>query len=165
MDQVIIFILGYGSSGKSTLIRALTGARQIGIYLLRSNDDHIIRALVNHSSPQERGCEDHPPDDFPSSIEELAGKEPDDWDVLISALQIRYNSSCPHIEYIDASLNQDFIVKIALIERDQDRESIDVAKVLDIQTYCEQKGIELVLVDAVKDPNVEANKIREKLFP
>jgi hypothetical protein len=61
---------------------------------------------VNHSSPQERGCEDHPPDVFPSSIEALAEKQRDDWDVLISALQIRDDSSCPHIEYIDTSLNR-----------------------------------------------------------
>ena len=87
MTQLIIFILGYQGSGKSSIIRALTGSRQIELRDLRSIDGRLLPVLVNLRSPQERGCEDHPPDSFPESIETLAGVSRDVWDVLVSALQ------------------------------------------------------------------------------
>ena len=87
MAQLIIFILGYQGSGKSSIIRALTGSRQIELRDLRSINGRLLPVLVNLRSPQERGCEDHPPDSFPESIEKLAGVSRDAWDVLVSALQ------------------------------------------------------------------------------
>ena len=166
MVQVIIFILGYQGSGKSSIIRALTGSRQIELRDLRSIDGRLLPVLVNLRSPQERSCEDHPPDSFPESIEKLVGVSRDVWDVLVSALQYTpQESECPYEEYVTTSIEKGFEVKIAFIERKQNRSSLSKREIYEVQDFCDRVDIPIVLVDAAMDPSVEANRIRDTFYP
>ena len=120
---------------------------------------------MNVSSPQERGCHKHPPSGFPESIEDLLGNQQREWDILVSALQLRHDPPCSYKDYIEQCIQIEYDVKVALIERHQNRHSIETSEILSVQTYLRDKNVPLLLVDCALDPNKEANKIRMSFYP
>lgn len=56
-----LFIVGERESGKSTLIRSLTGCGRNTVYNAKSLGGRTLRAFVFLSSPQEMGASNYPP--------------------------------------------------------------------------------------------------------
>jgi len=88
-----LFIVGERNSGKSTLIRSLTGCSKSKIYYVKSLSGNTLRAFVILSSPQEMGASRYPPQNFPKSIEDKYQVDRKEYDILISPLELSRQKS------------------------------------------------------------------------
>ena len=162
-----LFIVGERDSGKSTLIRSLTGCGRNRVYNVKTLNWQPLRAFVSLSSPQEMGMSNHPPQNFPQSIEIKYGVKRDDYDILICALElvVRNPAMYGYQRYIESVQRQGFDVRLAVIETSWNNVRASSNELVTIQSYAKQRNIPIILVDASNDPNVEAYKIRSKLYP
>lgn len=161
-----LFIVGGRGSGKSTLIRALTGFGRKRPWRVKSLSGKDIYALIIHQSPQELGMKKYPPEDFPDIFEKEYGVAREKYSLLISALEIYVRD--PHysyMEYINQTLKKGFKVGMAIIDKRWNGTIENKKRIRDAQNFAVSKGIPYILVDATLDPNVVANKIRSKLYP
>jgi GTPase SAR1 family protein len=162
-----LFVVGERNSGKSTLIRSLTGCARNKVYNVRSLNGQPLRAFVSLSSPQEMGMLNHPPQNFPQSIETKYGVGRDQYDILISALEliVANQSMYGYQQYINSVLNQGFDVRLAVIQTNWNGTLANPAEVTAIRNFAQQRQIPTTFVDASNDPNVESSRIRTLLYP
>lgn len=164
-----IFVVGERKSGKSTILRSLTGlwAMKRGqVWRVRSLDGRPLWAFVIHSSPQELGMSRYPPNDFPEAFERKYDVSRDAYDLLISALELSVRDpQYSYREYISNVRRQGFDVRIATINTRWDETPEDALKIRDVQNFTRQHGIPITLIDASEDPNVAANRVRSALYP
>lgn len=78
VDQIVhmktcIFIVGDRNSGKTSTVRSLTGCSGNGLWTVRSLRMRRVRAFVVLTAITELGGNNHPPDDFPNSLEKSLG--------------------------------------------------------------------------------------------
>ena len=172
MDKkYILFIVGEYDSGKSTLIRCLTGTWRCKVVNVKDLSGQPLKAFVSLSAPQERGLSKHPPSNFPASIEQEYKVSRDDYKLLISALELkvspRSRASHGYEQYIHSVQRQRFDVRLAVIENSWDDKPADQNELSNIQVFARQVNITppLLLANASNDPNEEANKIRRNLYP
>jgi len=162
-----LFIVGERSSGKSTLIRSLTGCGRNKVYNVKTLSGQPLRAFVSLSSPQEMGMSNHPPQNFPRSIEDEYGAGRNDYDILISALELVVGNQAlyGYQRYVQSVQNQGFDVRLAVIETTWNNVRADPNKLTAIQNFAQQRKIPLILVNASNDPNEESSGIRQNLYP
>jgi len=162
-----LFIVGERGSGKSTLIRSLTGCGRNKVYNVKSLSGQPLRAFVSLSSPQEMGMSNHPPQNFPRSIEDKYGVERNDYNILISALELVVGNPAlyGYQQYIRSVQNQGFDVRLAVIQTGWNNVSANPSELATIQNFAQQRGIPLILVNASNDPNEESSQIRRNLYP
>jgi len=164
-----VFVIGERKSGKSTLIRSLTGCggRRAGrIWRVKSLSGQPLKALIIDSSPQELGMSTYPPHDFPQAFEKKFGVSRNDYDLLISALELNVkNPYYSYREYVDNTRKQGFDVRMTAINKRCDETQEDVARISEVQNFAQHNGIRLVLVDASGDPNVASSSVRNALYP
>jgi len=162
-----LFIVSGRGSGKSTLIRALTGfeARR-RLWRVKSLSGRDLWAFIIHQSPQELGMRRHPPQDFPDVFEKKYGVSRNEYNFLISALEIHVrNPQYSYRQYINSARRKGFDARIAIINKYWNGKLEDPIKVQSVQNFASFNGILFILVDASQDPNVTANKIRNNLYP
>jgi len=170
-NKYILFIVGKYDSGKSTLIRALTGTWKCKVVNVKDLRGQPLKAFVSLSAPQELGLSKHPPSNFPASIEKKYRVKRNDYKLLISALELvvssRSRSAYGYEQYINSVQGQGFDVRLAVIENSWDNKPADPYELSNIKKFAKKVNIKppLLLVDASNDPNEEANKIRRALYP
>jgi len=162
-----LFIVGERNSGKSTLIRSLTGCGRNKVYNIRTLSGQPLKAFVSLSSPQEMGMLNHPPQNFPQSIEDKYGAGRNDYDILISALELVVGNPVlyGYQQYIKSVQNQGFDVRLAVIQTSWNNIPANLNEVATIQSYAQQRNIPIALVNASNDPNEESSRIRRNLYP
>ena len=160
-----IFIVGERGSGKSTLIRSLTGYGK-RLWRVKSLSNRDIWAFIIHQSPQELSMRKYPPEDFPNAFERQFRVNRDEYDLLISALELRVrNPAFGYQQYVQSVENQGFDVRLAIIETKWNGEVADQNDITMIQHFARQNNIPFVLLNASNDPNEEASRIRQNLYP
>jgi len=162
-----LFVVGERGSGKSTLIRSLTGCGRNKVYNVKSLGGQTLRAFVSLNSPQEMGMSNHPPHNFPQSIENKYGVGRNEYDILISALElvVRNSALFGYQRYIQSIQNQGFDVRLAVIETGWNNVPANSRELVTIKSYAQQRNIPLILVNASNDPNEESSRIRQNLYP
>jgi len=169
--KYILFIVGEYNSGKSTLIRGLTGSWKCKVVNVKDLRGQPLNAFVSLSAPQELGLSKHPPSNFPASIEQKYRVSRNDYKLLISALELvissRSRKAYGYEQYINSVQRQGFDIRLAVIKNSWDNKHADPYELSNIQNFAKQVNITqpLLLVDASNDPNEEANKIRRNLYP
>jgi len=166
-NKYALFIIGERDAGKSTLIRSLTGCGRNKVYNVKTLSGQPLRAFVSLNSPQEMGMSNHPPQNFPQSIESKYNVKRNDYDMLISALElvVGNQSQYGYQQYIQSVQNQGFDVRIAVIETSWNNVPANSNELTTIQSFAQQRNIRLTLVNASNDPNAESSRIRQNLYP
>jgi len=166
-EKYALFIVGERNSGKSTLIRSLTGCGRNKVYNIRTLSGQPLKAFVSLSSPQEMGMLNHPPQNFPQSIEDKYGVGRNDYGILISALELVVGNPAlyGYQQYIKSVQNQGFDVRLAVIQTSWNNIPANLNEVATIQSYAQQRNIPIALVNASNDPNEESSRIRRNLYP
>jgi len=167
MRKYALFIIGLRGSGKSTLIRSLTGCSKNRVWNVKTLSGQPLRAFVSLSSPQELGMSNYPPSIFPQCIERRYGVNRNDYDVFISALEliVRNQTLYGYQNYIKSTQNQGFDVRMAVIRTTWDNINVNSNLITAAQNFAHQNKIPILLVDASKDPNEESSRIRQNLYP
>jgi|GEM_PF-3176031 len=164
-----LFIVGRRKSGKSTIIRSLTGlGRRLKghVWNVKARNGRSLKALILHSSPQELGTGKYPPAKFPEAFEEELNVSRDRYDLLISALELQVkNPRYSYQEYVRSAQSKGFDVRIAVIKTCWNSEQEEPTKIQNAQQFAQQLSIPLMLIDASDDPNVVANTVRNNLYP
>lgn len=157
-----IFVVGDNSSGKSTLIRSLTGAARNQVYNVKNGRGQLVRAFVFLSSPQEMGMTKYPPQTFPDSIENKWHVDRNSYDVLISALRldVRDQANYGYDKYIDSVRGKGFDVKIAVIENSWNNIRTDAGKLSAISSFAQDIQAPLMQLNASNDPNSESSRLK-----
>jgi len=161
-----ILLLGEPKSGKSTLIRALTGVGRNRLVHLRSLGGSRLRVFVVDTSPHEMGMRKYPPRNFLNKFERKWGIRRSQYDVFIGSLHP--NARRPEFlpeRYIESLIAQGFDVRVAIIEKTWDGRMQDLSDISRIENFLRERNIRMMRVDASKDPNEEAGKIRRELYP
>ncbi len=166
MNHYAILLLGGPKSGKSTLIRALTGVYRNRLVHLKSLGGSRLRAFVVDASPHEMGMRKHPPRNFLNMFERKWGIRRNQYDMFIGSLHP--NARRPEFlpeRYIESLIAQGFDVKVAIIEKSWDERMQDSSSISRIETFLKGRNIRTIRVDASGDPNEEASMIRHELYP
>jgi endo-alpha-1,4-polygalactosaminidase (GH114 family) len=113
------------------------------------------------------GMLNHPPQNFPQSIETKYGVGRDQYDILISALEliVANQSMYGYQQYINSVLNQGFDVRLAVIQTNWNGLPANSTEVTSIHNFAQQRQIPITFVNASNDPNVESSRIRTLLYP
>jgi len=166
-EKYALFIVGERNSGKSTLIRSLTGCGRSKVYNVRTLSGQPLRAFVSLNSPQEMGMLYNPPYNFPQTIENKYHVSRDDYDILITPLEliVRNQTMYGYKQYVQSVRNQGFNVRLAVIRISWNGIPANPRELINIQNYATQNNIPIILVDASNDPNEESSKIRHALYP
>ena len=166
-NKYALFIVGKRSSGKSTLIRSLTGSWKNRVWNVKKLNGQPLKAFVSHNAPQEMTMSNYPPQNFPESIEDKYGVRRNDYDILISALElvVRDQASYGYQRYIQTTQNKGFDVRIAALKTAWNNAFAGSNEITTIQNFAQQNNIPLILVNASNDPNAESFKIRQTLYP
>ncbi len=155
--KTCIFVIGDSDSGKSSVIRALTGCWRGGIRVLRTLSKKPIRILVVIGSLQEMVCKKFPPDKFLSELEKKFKIKRKDYDMIICALQVRLNSKkYSYDKYLMGAKNKGLKVKAAIIKDDNSKQVIN---------FCKNNKIGCLELDLNKGYNEVAHEIRKKFYP
>jgi hypothetical protein len=164
--KTCIFIVGKQGIGKSSIVRALTGCGHDGYWKVKDLDGNSIWALVLIRSVGEG--KSFPPSDFPKKLEELIRmkkrfKTPKDYtDYSLVICPIRPNIRNSGTTKFILESTKKFNVKVAGIETDWNRTSIDTKK---LSRLCIDNGISYISLDTSEDYNIEANKLRKAFYP
>lgn len=166
-SKYVLFIVGEGKSGKSSLIRSLTGCGRNKVYNVKNTSGKPLRAFVSLNAPQEMGMKRHSPQNFPKSIEDKYGIDRNSYDILVSALRLSVSNQAEYgyEQYIQSVQSQGFEARLAVIEISWNNVQADPSEIAAIKTYARSNNITLILMNASNDPNEEAAKIRQKLYP
>jgi energy-coupling factor transporter ATP-binding protein EcfA2 len=156
-----LFIVGRRKSGKSTIIRSLTGLGRIRrghVWNVKARNGQLLKALVLHSSPQELSTRKYPPAKFPDVFEKELGVSRDKYDLLISALELDVRDpKYSYQEYVENIRSKGFDVRIAVIKTCWNGEQEEQMKIQNAQEFAQKLNIPLMLIDSSDDPNVVAN--------
>lgn len=168
-QHYLLFIVGDYGSGKSSLIRSLTGSCRNKIIFVKDLSGQRLRAFVSLSAPQELGMKKCAPKIFPQYIETKYDVKRNTYDILISALELivsnRSKARYGYEPYILSVLQQGFDVRLAVIENAWDNIRVGSQEITNIQTFAANHNIPMILVDASNDPCDEAYNIRLALYP
>jgi GTPase SAR1 family protein len=166
VNKAAIFVIGDGHFGKSTLIRSLTGAARNQVYNVKNENGQLLRIFVSFNSPQEMGMNNHPPTDFPETIEEKYGVKRNDYDVFISALRlaVRDQANYGYKQYINSVRDKGFDVKIGVIARSWDNKPILPSELSEVLSFAESVGSPCMKLNALNDPNAESSKLK-RFYP
>jgi GTPase SAR1 family protein len=165
--KYVLFIVGEVRSGKSSLIRSLTGCGRNKVYNVKNTSGKLLKAFVSLNAPQEMGMQRHSPQNFPKSIEDKYGINRNDYDVLISALRLSVTNQTLYgpQQYVQSLQNQGFDVRLAVIETAWNGTQANPQETASIKTYAQTKNISVISMDASNDPNEESSRIRQSLYP
>ena len=166
-NKYALFIVGRRRSGKSTLIRSLTGSGKSRVWNVKKINGQPLKTFVSLNAPQEMGMSNYPPQNFPESIEDKFSVRRNDYDILISALElvVRNQASYGYQRYIQTTQNKGFDVRIAVIETAWNNAFAGSNEITTIQNFAQQNNIPLILVNASNDPNAESSRIRQTFYP
>jgi len=166
-NKYALFVVGERDAGKSTLIRSLTGCGRNKVYDVKTLNGQALKAFVSLNSPQEMGMSNYPPQNFPQSIENKYNVKRNDYDILISALELVVGNQTQYgyQQYIQSVQSQGFDVRIAVIQTGWNNVAANPNELQAIQNFAQQGKIPLILVNASSDPNVESSKVRHALYP
>lgn len=163
-----IFIIGNRNSGKSTLIRALTG-----VYLtkapwhLKKLNNQPIDAFVCVSAPQEKDPRIFSPNNFPKCFEDEYSVNRNDYDMLICPLELLTQNQrlYGYHRYIQNAISHGFDSRIAIIERKYDGRYANRNHISQAQSFAQSVTPHYIFVDASDDPHIVASQIRNNLYP
>ena len=160
--KTCILIIGNSWTGKTSIIRALTGCGRSGLWNVKSKRGDSKKALVIMGSPQEINKKKHSPENFPKSLENKY--DGDEYDIFICSLQTRpIDIKYGYDKYIESIDRRRFDVKVAVIEKDwEGRPNI---RLHGIEDFCNDNRIPIIKIDASNDDHVEAGKIRREFYP
>lgn len=155
-------MVGDHRTGKSTLIRSLTGAARNKIYNVMNGNGQLVHIFVSFSSPQEMGMKKHPPANFPDSIEQKYGVNRSNYDAFISAmrLEVRDQGNYGYEQYVNSVRSKGFDVKIAVVENSWDNILTDVTKLSAVASFAQRIGCPFLKLDASNDPNAESSRLK-----
>ena len=159
--KTCIFIVGDRHSGKTSIVRSLTGVTREGLWDVKNRQGTERKALVLVSAITERCARENPPNKFPSSIEKEFGISRNDYDILICPFELRTWEKYSLDKYIDNATIEGFTVKVAIIRTTWDGQSSDIQH---IEEICRQKGLTPLILDASNDYNPESAKIRTQFY-
>ena len=163
-----IFIIGNRGSGKTTLIRALTGVGRFKFpWNLRKLNGQPMKAFVLSSAIQEMGMRRYPPSTFPNNIEAAHKVNRKDYDILICPLEIlvRNQQRYGYERYIENAIQQGFDSRIAVINIRQNGAPTNLNLINGCQAFSRQYKTRMVLANASDDPHVTSTYIRDNLYP
>src|SRR5208337_221676 len=146
VNKYAIFVVGEGRTGKSSLIRSLTGCGRNMVYNLKKIDGTVLKAFVSLNSPQEMGMDNYPPETFPKTIEDKHNVKREDYDVLISALRltVRNPSVYGYQMYIESVVKQGFDVRLAVIAKSWNGIKTDSKDISAIKLFAKSKKIKII---------------------
>ena len=159
--KTCIFIVGDRDSGKTSMVRSLTGVTREGVWKVKNMQGIERKAFVLTSAITERGAKYNPPDKFPISLEERFKINRNDYDILICPFELRTQKKYSFDKYVDKAKSEGFTVKVAIIETTWNNEPSDISN---IQNICDQRGIIPEVLDASNDYNPESAKIRKQFY-
>ena len=108
----------------------------------------------------------HPPWNFPQVFEEKYSVSRDDYDLLISALELTVrNPSYSYREYVLNILKQGFDVRVAVVNKAWNGKSVDPSIILEAYNFAKKNNLKLEKINAHNDPHLVARKIRDALYP
>ncbi len=159
--KTCIFIVGKGKTGKSSIIRGLTGCWIDSFWKINDLSGNRIWAMVLLSAIGER-----PPVSVENFLEELEAQIrkkkrnkgfSEKYRLIICPIRIT-----PAKKYIESAITKGLNVKVAGIETDWKGTSINLKG---IGAWCDQKNVPYLSLNANNDDNVESGKIRQKFYP
>jgi energy-coupling factor transporter ATP-binding protein EcfA2 len=164
--KTAIFVIGQRSSGKSTIIRSLTGVGRNKVHKVKNNKGEYVRAFAFLMSIQEIGMTKYPPASFLEQIEKKTKINRKDYDVLICPLRlvVREQETYGYPKYIQSTKNKGFDVKLVVIEVGQNGTKAVAADISIIKSYVIAQKIPILLINASGDPNNESSKLKD-LYP
>jgi hypothetical protein len=160
--KTCIFIVGDKGSGKSCLIRSITGIGQTRdhLWILRKKNGEMLPCLVQINSIGDENLKDITLDVFPRRIEVEHGVDHDAYEILICA--VRRISVFDFKDLLIRSMKEFDHVSVAAIKRDYDGKPY--ATIL-IDKECKALSIPFLNIDLTKDYHPEAGRIRSDFFP
>ena len=161
--KTCIFIVGDINSGKTSMVRSLTGITREGIWKVKNTQGTERNALVLTSALSERKpCgRNKKPENFPNFLEEEFGVTRNEYDILICPAELITQKKYALDKYIDKAKSEGFTVKVAIIQTTYDNQTSDITS---IQEICREKGLTPLLLDASNDYNPESAKIRNQFY-
>jgi hypothetical protein len=165
--KTAIFVVGEENSGKSAIIRALTGSiGRRNPWLVMTLSNNRIPVLVVVSALQEnQRTKSNPPGDFPERLERLHHVHPTEYELLICPLELsvgRYNPE----RYLQSFMTNGFDVRVALIRTAWDGAPANSANLSRIQSFINSNGLRSVVLDiASSDEHMQARLVRDNLYP
>jgi energy-coupling factor transporter ATP-binding protein EcfA2 len=165
--KTAILVIGDYSSGKSSIIRALTGIHGHNyIWRVRGLDGRNIKAFVIISSLQEDGDTkyfDPNKDNFISKLENRYKVEHDKYELLICPIEIRITRLYTFNTYANAFISNNYRVKLACIKKDWEGNKSDIRLV---ESFAHDNDLPLEILDIFKnDEHLESRKVRDNLYP
>ncbi|MGD0330097.1 MAG: hypothetical protein ABSB40_06570 [Nitrososphaeria archaeon] len=161
--KTAIFLVGDYNSGKSSIVRALTGCSRARIWKVINASGRKINALVILSTFQENPIKAIiPPEDLPNELERQYG----DYELLICPIEISHSEDHKSEEYLKSFMSKKYDVKITLIEKGYDGRSPAPSDLSRVRDFASTNGITLLPLDiSNSDEHTESRKIRDKLYP
>lgn len=161
MKKTCIFIVGKGKTGKSSIVRGLTGCWCDCFWQVTDLSGNRILAMVLLSAIGER-----PPvssENFVVELEAQVRKKKrnkgfsDNYSLIICPIRPR-----PAKRFIEAALRLDLDVKVAGIETAWNGQQPNLYGIGD---WCVQKSIPYLPLNTSNDYNPEAGRIRQTFYP
>jgi len=166
--KTAIFVVGDAGSGKSSVIRALTGyGGRVYLWEVRNLAGNPINAFILLMSLQEDAkLKNIKPN--PHLYEEIENEKDvrhDDYELFVCPLQI--NPAKPGLynfdEYLQAFIDSnEFDVRIALIENSWNTSQVNVTRV---KNFIASHNLRSINLDVNNDEHLEARKVRDNLYP
>jgi len=112
------------------------------------------------------GAANYPPHTFPHAFEVKYGVSRNDYDMLISALELYVRrAQYTYDQYVNSVLAQGFEVRIAVIKTRQDGNPESPSLIQGVIAFSNSRSIPVLQIDATGDPNAVSSYIRSRFYP
>lgn len=160
--KTCIFIVGDRDSGKTSIVKSLTGCSKNGLWYVRTLSNKRLSAFVLLSAITEFGGKKNPPHKFPKSLEDKFHVKRHEYKILICPFELKTWGKYSIDKYIQNARRNRFNVKVAVIKQDYTGQNYDITN---IRNICRQINVQLLPLDITRDYVIEANRIRNAFYP
>jgi len=167
--KTIIFVIGAYESGKTSIVKALTGSHgrktksnNPRLWYVRTLNGNRILALVLWSALQEDSeLKNVPPSKIIEKLEEMYGNE---YELIVCPLELNVGGNLYDFTlYLDVFIANGYDVRVSAIENSWNGRIANISRV---RNYLLNKNLPTVILDiGNSDAHMESRKVRDNLYP